>query len=161
MEWVFQPLKPSSLTQRSSSFADHSGSLGASEAKPPKRSGYFFDDCDQQVVGVLGDLLAHLDGELLGAGGGDGQHGVVHAGLVHEAQPVVGQVGQLGSGVGQRQPGVGRKAEALGRVDPWVALVVRAGLPSTVGVVKWFSRSIVFTHTPSVLEGAAVPAAPA
>ena len=39
LEWVFQPLKPSSVTQRSSSSTAWSTSLGASVAQPPKRSG--------------------------------------------------------------------------------------------------------------------------
>ena len=57
MEWVFQPLKPSSLTQRSSSAADHSGSLGASEANPPKRSGYFFITAARTSLASLATFL--------------------------------------------------------------------------------------------------------
>ena len=123
LEWVFQPLKPSSLTQRSSSLTAWSTSLGASVAHPPKRSGCLAMASARTLLASSATLTPTSAGKGLDSGRGVREVGEVDLGLVHGGDPTFAHIHDLFL-LGDRAPHFRREP---------LATVLQARIPLVIG----------------------------
>ena len=121
------PLKPSSVTARSSSSAAASGAEVGSVAKPAKRSGCSATARASASFASLASAIAVLGVEVLDARRGADHDLQVDAGLVHRGQAALAEIGEVGlSGEPEAASGL-RSAPiacAMSAVQKWSSMLI-------------------------------------